>query len=288
MKTVVITGNEGFTGRYVTDIFLRGGWNVYGSTGVDLLEKDFVDKWIQEMRIDALIHLAANAFVGTSEKGSNFVRNLTMTKNIFESLNRHKKKPASVIVASSASVYGNCSNLPIKEDERAEPTNNYARSKLEVESYTRALMNEHPITITRPFNYTGVGQKNVFLIPKIVNHFREKRHEIVLGNLEVARDFSDVRDVATAYLKLVENPAPGEVFNISSGKSWKLGDVISFCEQHTSSKMNVLSSAGLSRENEILDLRGDSTKLTNHIGQWNRKPFEETLRWMLDDKPSNF
>src|SRR3546814_7730381 len=89
-----------------------------------------------------------------------------------------------------------------------------------------------PIVMTRPFNYTGVGQSLNFIIPKLVDHARRRVAQIELGNIDVSRDFSDVRTVADAYVRLLDTPeAVGKTFNISSGRSYALREVITMIEE---------------------------------------------------------
>jgi nucleoside-diphosphate-sugar epimerase len=99
-----------------------------------------------------------------------------------------------------------------------------------MEYMAKLWMDRLPITITRPFNYTGVGQNPFFLVPKIVQHCREKQATIELGNLDVGRDFSDVRDVAAVYATLAEHPMAGEVLNICSGQCHQLNEVVAMAQ----------------------------------------------------------
>ena len=112
-----------------------------------------------------------------------------------------------VIVASSAQVYAvpNATELPITEDCPLAPKTHYAVSKHATEEIAAIYSRQFPIVITRPFNYTGPGQATSFLVPKIVQHYAERRSEIHLGNLDLFRDFSDVGRVVEAYSRLVSH-----------------------------------------------------------------------------------
>ena len=128
--------------------------------------------------------------------------------------------PGAVLLASSANIYGNAPVEVIDESVAPAPANDYAVSKLAMEYMARLWMDRLPIVITRPFNYTGVGQAPQFLLPKIVGHFQRGERVIELGNIDVERDFSDVRTVASAYAVAPHAPA-GEVFNVCSGVAFR-------------------------------------------------------------------
>ena len=137
------------------------------------------------------------------------------------------------------------------------------------------------IVITRPFNYTGVGQSNRFLIPKIVEHFNARAPVIELGNIDVARDFSDVRDVAMTYRCLSERAPLGKVINICSGKAISLQECLTIASQLAGHDIQVDINSAFIRENEVRRLSGDRTKIDTLVGQDSLHNFEDTLGWML-------
>src|SRR5699024_6327789 len=102
----------------------------------------------------------------------------------------------------------------------------YACSKLAMEHMVATWFDRLPLILARPFNYTGVGQAEHFLIPKIVSHFRRGEDRLELGNLDVSRDFSDVRDVVRAYLALLACDADSRIVNICSGRPTALRTIV--------------------------------------------------------------
>ena len=191
--------------------------------------------------------------------------------------------PKHILIASSANVYGNSQGGTLSESAPVFPANDYAVSKLSMEYISRIWSDRLPLTITRPFNYTGIGQSEVFLIPKIVSHFRRKDKTIELGNLDVWRDFTDVRSVIQAYQGLLLTEASGETINVCSGEAHSLREIISLCENLTGHKIDVKTNPEFVRENEVKTLCGDSSKLRNLIPGWKSIPLKETLRWMLEN-----
>ena len=134
--------------------------------------------------------------------------------------------------------------------------------------------------IARPFNYTGVGQSENFLLPKIVSHFRKGARRIELGNLAIARDFSDVRMVAKSYRRLLAAAPGGEAFNVCSGRSHSLENLIDMMSDIAGYRIEVHVNPAFVRANEVLTLVGSNAKLARAIGNIEPTPLLDTLRWM--------
>jgi GDP-6-deoxy-D-talose 4-dehydrogenase len=292
MKRVLITGIEGFTGPYVEADLATHGWEVWGFCEhlgskntcyrkVDLTDANAVRQAVNNVRPDAVVHLAAVSFVGHDNADAFYRVNLMGTRNLLAALAGVKKRPECVIIASSANIYGNSTEGVLSETDPPNPANDYAVSKLAMEYMARLWFEKLPLVITRPFNYTGVGQSKSFLLPKIVDHFRRKAPIIELGNLDVWRDFSDVRAVARAYRRLLEVRPVAEAVNICSGKTTSLGEVLAMAEKITGHKIRVDVNPAFVRDNEVRSLCGNAGKLKRLIGDWDMPSFEETLRWML-------
>lgn len=292
---VLVTGRYGFTGRYAADVLAARGWDVWGlghrmlpDSGLyyraaDLTDPDAVTRVIEEIRPDAVLHLAGTAFVAHGNLDDIYSVNLMGTRNLLSALARTGHGSGGVVLASSANIYGNAREMPITEDTPASPANDYAVSKLAMEYVSKLFADDLPIVITRAFNYTGVGQDPKFLVPKIVAHFRERAERIELGNLDVARDFSDVRDVAHIYTALLESDAArGQTVNLCSGRSIALGDIIEICRRFTGHNIDAAVNPAFVRQNEIKVLRADPALLESLVGKLDRHSFEDTLRWMLE------
>ncbi|AYH45323.1 GDP-mannose 4,6-dehydratase [Azoarcus sp. DN11] len=293
MKRVLVTGVKGFTGRYVAAELAAHGWEVWGTGAheavgdaryrrADLVDAASLRRVVEEVRPDAVVHLAALAFVGHGDADAFYRVNLIGTRNLLSVLAPAEQPPECVLLASSANVYGNANEGVLRESTPPSPANDYAVSKLAMENMARLWMDRLPIVIARPFNYTGVGQADSFLLPKIVAHFQRRAEVIELGNLDVSRDFSDVRAVASAYRRLLEVCPVGETVNVCSGRTHSLREALAMAEAITGQSMRVEVNPAFVRANEVRRLGGDPAKLRKLIGEWDSPPLEETLRWMLE------
>jgi GDP-6-deoxy-D-talose 4-dehydrogenase len=279
---IFVTGADGFTGRHFVTSAKEHGHDVIAMQ-TNLADKGGIAEELAKAKPDAVVHLAAIAFVGHSQASAFYDVNVLGTTNLLDALLSISYRPNAVLLASSANVYGNCANSPIAEQQQPEPTNHYAMSKLAMEQMSRNYMDRLPIFITRPFNYTGVGQSNSFLIPKLVSHFARKSGLVELGNLDVEREFNDVRMVCSSYLALLSRGITGEVYNVCTGASVKLRHVIDLLEEMTGHSIGVRVSPNLVRAGEVYKLFGCPDKLIKAIGDPLHLQLRETLSWMLDE-----
>lgn len=291
-KRALITGLHGFTGRYMAAELKAQGYEVFGtgsqaSDEPGYLQADLTDAVglravLADLQPDVVVHLAALAFVGHGVADAFYQVNLIGTRNLLEAIAACGKVPDCVLLASSANVYGNASDGMLSEATPPAPANDYAVSKLGMEYMARLWQDRLPLVITRPFNYSGVGQGENFLLSKIVSHFRRRAPVIELGNLDVWRDFSDVRAVVAAYRGLLEAAPVGQTVNVSSGVAHSLRDVIALCEQITGHRMDVTVNPAFVRANEVKTLTGDNTRLRGLVPGWTTPSLRDTLAWMLD------
>ena len=292
MAKVLVTGLSGFTGHYLGAALREQGHSVYGISqsqhdpANQLLQASLDDasqlqQVLETVRPDRIVHLAAIAFVAHGDTDAMYQTNLMGTQHLLKAIAASGIHPEHVLIASSANIYGNATEEPITEKTALAPVNDYAVSKVAMEYMVRTWMDKLPITIVRPFNYTGVGQAGQFLLPKIVNHFREKKPVIELGNLDVVRDFSDVRDVVTAYTALLQQPAAGETYNVCSGQGTSLLEVIESMKQISGQDIEVRVNPAFVRADEVKRLIGSDARLEAAIGTRDKRALAETLGWMF-------
>jgi len=291
----LVTGLSGFTGRYLAEALEAAGYQVFGTTyggrddaatnlyHVDLCDKVALAQVVEAVQPDVVAHLAAIAFVAHGDVDAIYRTNVVGTYNLLEALSCLPKTPRAVLLASSANIYGNAEVEVIDESVLANPANDYAVSKLSMEYMARLWMGKLPIVISRPFNYTGVGQAPKFLLPKIVGHFQRGEKVIELGNVEVERDFSDVRMVASAYQRLLDKAPVGEVFNVCSGRAVSLKSVIAMMEEIAGYRIEIRVNPAFVRTNEVKRLQGNASKLVGAVGELNQLELADTLRWMYTE-----
>jgi nucleoside-diphosphate-sugar epimerase len=279
---VLVTGSQGFTGRYVKDELLKNNHEVFDLDS-NLLDKKALDIEIQSKEIDAVIHLAAIAFVHHSDVNAIYENNIMGTRNLLDTLAMYVPNIKHVLIASSANVYGNAKLEKINEDTPLNPANDYAISKVAMEYIAQVWMDRLPITITRPFNYTGVGQSEDFVIPKIVKHFKARKDFIELGNIEVWREFNDVRSIARIYQKLIEHQPLYSAVNLCSGVTYSLKEIIEMVSLISNHQINIKINPHLVRANEVKQLSGDIDKLKSIIGDSKFFDIKETIYWMVNN-----
>lgn len=291
---VLVTGSEGFTGQYVCEAFENAGWEVWGAgtkplerkryLRLDLLKPETLRRISSEVNPDLVVHLAGVAFVAKDDADIYYKVNLIGTKNLLEAVClKTGSTETRVILASSSNVYGEAGEGKIAEDSPLSPVSDYAVSKVAIEFLGKSYRDRLDVTIVRPFNYTGVGQDQSFLIPKIVRHFRDKAPAIELGNLDVARDFSDVRDIARYYLAVAEAEVSNDTINFCSGRASSLKEIIEICKISTAHSPEIIVNPAYVRQNEIKVLEGDNSRLWRATGVHTITSIEGTITWMLED-----
>jgi GDP-6-deoxy-D-talose 4-dehydrogenase len=287
---VLVTGASGFTGPYLRAALESRGHEVIGVSDhaasaadrvVDLLDAAALGRLIDAERFDYVIHLAAVSTVVHDNAADYYRVNVIGALHLLEALARAKQPPKKVVLASSANVYGRPARIPVDESAAPAPLNHYGVSKYAMEMMARLWFERLPILITRPFNYSGVGQSAKFVFAKIVEHFRARAGEIELGDTSVVRELMDVRDVVAVYAALLESPVRSEAVNLCAGKGYRIEEVLEKVKAITGVAPRIRQAAGLLRGNDIPELVGSPAKLRSIVPQAGFRPLDETLRWML-------
>ena len=276
-QRVLITGRFGFTGKHLAQFLELRGWEVFGldptanlnpdaTPAIDINDTGSVIQRLTEVRPTHIVHLAAHSHV-VGDPLAFFRVNLLGTESLMEAIASSGIKPAKVLIASSANVYGNADHSPITEDEPLRPMNHYALSKASMEQMLFKWHARLPIVITRPFNYTGPGQSEAFVMPKIVHAFHRRDPVIRLGNLDVARDLSDIRFVCEAYLRLLQVQGTAHTFNICSGSSIHLLRALELMREISGHDPRIEVDPAFVRKDEIKELCGSPRRLFEAVGE---------------------
>ena len=279
---ILLTGADGFTGRAFSRAAQAAGHDVV-ALSCDLTDAAAVASQVEAAQAEAVVHLAAIAFVAHQDPSALYAVNVVGTTNLLDALCRLRQVPRRVLVASSANVYGNCEHSPIAETTPPAPVNHYAASKLAMEYMALISSDRLPLVLARPFNYSGPGQSGQFLIPKLVDHFQRRAPRIELGNLHVEREYNDVRMVCEAYLRLLEVDTVPAVVNVCTGTPHSIQEVLEALTNITGHRIEVGVNPAFVRANEVHRLCGDPTRLIDAIGPLPAYTLADTLRSMLVD-----
>jgi len=277
---ILVTGSDGFTGLQFIPSAQAAGHDAVALQS-DLRDTAAVAKEVAGLDFDAVVHLAAIAFVAHTDARALYDVNLFGALNLLDALKSAARPLRKVLFSSSANVYGNCEQSPIPESQPPAPVNHYAMSKLAMEFMAKAHAGALPLVVTRPFNYTGRHQAAEFVIPKLVDHFRQRAPTVALGNLNVEREYNDVRLICETYLRLLEAPQAEGIYNVCTGVTYSLGTVIGMLEKLTGHRIDVRVDQAFVRANEVHRLCGDPSRLLQAIGPGPAYQLEDTLSWML-------
>lgn len=283
-KTVLVIGAGGFTGRHVMAQLSSAGWRPVNARehGLDLTDPASIGRALDSVKPAAVINLAAIATLAVTDRDPIFAVNAFGVLNLLDAL-QQRKFSGRVITASSAYIYGPLqSRAPIPETQPPRPHNLYACAKVLAESFCTMHADSLDIVVTRPFNAIGRGHRDTFLVPKIVRHFRERAPGIELGNTAVARDYTDVRDLARMYTALLEAKDPPRLLHLCNGKAVSIDDLIATLSALTGHQIAVSVNPAFIRANDVLYQCGATDGLQQLGFEW-QYSLRDTLHWMLDE-----
>lgn len=249
MSRVLIFGAGGFVGSYLCKEFLNNGYKVSGTDKgegsalpsevdfykTDLMQADEVEKLIGQIQPDIIVNLAAISSVGASWNmpQTTMAINVIGALNIMETARKSEKKPRILFVGSSEEYV--ISENPLDENTQLNANNPYGISKVTQEQFAKLYREQYGLKIycVRPFNHTGIGQRDSFVLPSFCKQVAEidksgKDGKIQVGNLKVKRDFSHVKDVVRAYRMIVESDNCNQIYNVGSGNSYSLEDMLTY------------------------------------------------------------
>jgi len=242
----LITGAGGFVGPYLAEQLSKSNGAVIGldrnkidndvfskSFIADITDKNSLKTIFMDVQPDSIFHLAAQSSVRKSFQDPDLTKkvNVEGTRNILETVAELNIQP-KILIVSSAEVYGNASIFPITENIELKPISPYGESRAEQERISLELSKQHNlnVVISRSFPHTGPGQSDIFVCSEFAKQLAQieagmQDNVIQVGNLEVKRDFTDVRDTCTAYVLLNQKGKNQEIYNVSSGKEYSVKQI---------------------------------------------------------------
>ncbi|MGH9077005.1 MAG: GDP-mannose 4,6-dehydratase [Acidimicrobiales bacterium] len=289
---VLVTGSSGFVGHWMLEHLREAGDDALTlPADLDIRDAKALARAVERLGPDAVVHLAAQASVGSSwaDATTTFQVNALGTLNLLEAADALRPRPR-VLLVSSAEIYGvvAAEELPIGEDHELCPASPYAASKAAAEMLGLQAWVGRGLEVVRarPFNHTGPGQRDDFVVPSLARQVARARHErattLTTGNLEARRDITDVRDVVSAYRLLLTRGAPGCAYNVCRGTSVSIAELA----------RRLLGLAGLDaqlaldpdkvRPVDQPDLRGDPSRLVAATGWSPQIGLDRTLADVLD------
>ena len=281
---ILITGGNGFTGQHFAKFAQDAGYETISLVS-NLNDIPSLEREVIETNVDFIAHFAGISFVHSKDQEAFYRVHALGTSNLLNATLKQAKLPKKILLASSATVYGNSINLLSDEKQELSPIDHYAISKVAMEEMAKTYYQRLPIVVTRPFNYTGPGQKENFLIPKLIQHFSEKKPIIDLGNLEIEREFNDIQTICFAYLSLLEFGEKNETYNVCSGHARSLKLVLDTLIEMTGHSIEIKVNPDFVRANEIRRMCGNPSKLISLLKnkglQLPIPPLENTLHDML-------
>lgn len=310
MKKVLITGASGFVGTHLIQHLLQrqNDYQIFGTYNsqkpqnidnqvkyfqVDFLHKNQVDSLLEQTAPDLIFHLAGQASIPKSIKDpvETFHINVDSQLHLFTSLVQKNMLETRVLLITSADVYGLITpdDLPINEEVQFRPANPYAVSKI-AQDYLGLqyyLSYKLPVVRVRPFNHIGAYQSPKFVVSDFAKQIAEieknKRDPIMMvGNLESKRDFTDVRDMVKAYVLALEKGIAGDVYNIGSGISHPVSEVLDTLISLSSSNIEVNVDPSRFRPVEVSEVVCDPSKFQSITGWKPEVSFEKTMKDTLD------
>ena len=305
---VLVTGSSGFVGGWLIRELSAHGHDVVPTPDLDVLDiadAAAVRALVEEVAPDAIVHLAGMAFAGDARRDPTeaFRVNVGGTAAVLEAAGRAGRRPRAVLVTGSSEAYGRPrpEDLPLREDAPLAPSSPYGLSKLAQEAVALEIAAAHDlaVVVTRSFNHIGPGQRADFVVPALTRRILDVRRgsatSVRIGNADVLRDFTDVRDVVRAYRLLLEaaavaaRPTTGgdvaagrrTVVNVASGRPVSIRAIAEELMRLCACEADLVVDPVLVRPDDPPVVAGDATRLTELTGWVPEIPLERTLADIL-------
>jgi len=314
MKKFLITGFSGFVSRHFCEYLeqnnihsLVKGIDVHSCNFkldgyksinidfeiVDLLDKGKVESIISEFQPDYILHLASYSSVAFSWKDpiKCFQNNTNIFLNLLEAVRKFNLYTRILSIGSSEE-YGNVEkrDLPLTENHPLKPISPYAVARVSQELLSQVYVKgfDLDIVMTRSFNHIGAYQKEIFVVSSFIKQLVElkknniKNGVIITGDLNIVRDFTDVRDVVSAYYLLLTKGKKGEVYNVCSGKGFLLKEILNIISDILKIEVKTKTDTNLVRPSDNKMIIGSNNKIKNDLNWINEYTIDQSLSYMIN------
>lgn len=307
---IFLTGATGFAGSHLVDRLLAGGHDIFAlvheatshqqlpshpqvqEISGDLLRLSSLKRVVNEVRPDVIYHLAGQAYPALSwiDPALTLAVNAGGTANLLEAAMSFGRP--RIVVVTSAEIYGKISSdmLPLTENTRPDPRHPYGISKMAAGQLAAVYWQRYelPVVEARPFNHIGPRQMTGFVVPDFASQLAQiklgqKEPWMSVGNLEAQRDFTDVRDVAAAYVDLAEEGKPGEAYFICSGRAVSIYDLLKTLMELAGVEVEVVFDPARMRPSDTPILFGSYAKIEADTGWQPTIPLRQSLEDALED-----
>lgn len=304
MEKVLIFGVGGFVGSYLSNEFLNYGYQVVGSDrtrgnqlidkvefhNADLMDTCAVEKLVVEQEPDIIVNLAAISSVGQSWgiPQTTMMVNVVGALNIMDAARKSVKKPKVMFIGSSEEYV--ISDEPLSEKNELDASNPYGISKVTLEHFAKLYREQYGLKIycVRPFNHTGVGQRDSFVLPSWCKQVAEieksgKSGVINVGNLTVLRDFSHVKDIVRAYRMIVESDDCKIIYNVGFGTAYRLDEMLNYIVGLSNQEIKVEVDPSRFRPTDQPVICCDHTLISEKLGWEPEFTVFDALKEMYED-----
>jgi GDP-4-dehydro-6-deoxy-D-mannose reductase len=303
----LITGSSGFVGRHLSTYLQREtDWQLYGvsrqalsdepieTVVADLAQAGEVGDLLERLRPEVIFHLAGQASVAVSfqDPVQTLQNNLLAQVYLLEAIRAARLDPV-VVVAGSNEIYGRVgpAELPTSEAAALRPASPYAVSKVAQDMLGLQYHLSYGLRVLRmrPFNHIGPGQDERFVVPGFAHQIALieaglQEPVIRVGNLQARRDFTDVRDIVRAYHLAATCGEPGEAYNLGSGRSLAIGELLELLLAQSSTPISVEVDPARVRPVDVPEMICDATRFRERTGWQPEIPIEQTLRDVLQER----
>jgi len=307
-QRILLTGGTGFVGGWLAPAIVaawpgadrvllrrpgeqvqREGWRAIDA---EVTDSAAIGRIVADLKPDLVLHLAAQAAVGVSGAlaETTWRVNFGGTLELAHACQR-ACPDTTLFFVSSSEVYGwSFRDGVVDEDTPLRPTNAYARAKAAAESMLPDVLPQARLIIARPFNHTGPGQDVRFVLPSLAQQIADveagrRPPRLELGNLEASRDFLDVRDVCAAYIAMLQTPAVARdraIFNVASGGSWKIADLVEKFRTHARVPFEVTIDPKRLRPSDVPMAVGSAKRLRDLTGWQPSVSIDDIVTTILD------